>query len=97
MSKIKRYVFFFIYKICVIYDILCIICSKIKFIINIINVIRIYTFCFYNNKHTCVIIDTKFTIKHKYLIKINIVTGHLCDVNNFTYFRKQKSQREANK
>ena len=73
-------------------DKLCIICSKIKFITNIINVIRIHTFYFYNNKHTFTIIDTIFIIKHKHLIKIYIdfVAGPYCDLNNFTYFRETK-------
>ena len=49
------------------------------FIINIINVIEIYIFYFYNNRLD-VFIDTKFTKKHKYFIKTYIgpVTGPKC-------------------
>ena len=38
--------------------------NKIKFVTNIINVVGIHKFYFYNNKHI-------FTTKHIYFIKIN--------------------------
>ena len=50
---------------------MCVICSKINFITNIINSIRIHTFYFYNNKHTFINTDTTFITKHINFIKIN--------------------------
>jgi hypothetical protein len=68
-------------KICVSCDIMCVICSKVKFIINITQVTGIHIFYFYNNKHIFTITDTTFTTKHTYFIKINTgpVTGPKCD------------------
>ena len=61
-----------------------IICSKIKFIINIINVTIIHTFYFYNNRHTFITKDTTFTIKYTYFIEINTspVARPKCDPVN---------------
>ena len=51
---------------------ICVICSKANFITNITNVTVIYTFSFYNNRHTFTTTDKIFTTKHTYFIKINI-------------------------
>ena len=58
-----------------------VVCNKLKFITNITNVTGIHTFYFYNNRHTCITTDTKFTTKHTYFIKINtdLVMGPKCD------------------
>ena len=47
-----------------------VICSKIYFITNITNVIRIHTFSFYNNRQKFTT-DVIFTTKHIYCTKIN--------------------------
>ena len=59
---------------------MCVVCSKVNFIINIINYIRIHTFYFYNNKHTCINTNTTFTTKHTTFLKINTfpVVGPKC-------------------
>ena len=46
-------------------------CSKVNFITNITNSIRIHIFYFYNNKYTVINTDTIFTIKQTNFIKIN--------------------------
>jgi hypothetical protein len=51
-----------------------IIYSKIKFIINIINITEIYLFYFYDNRHTFTNITfTKKKKKNTYFININII------------------------
>jgi hypothetical protein len=50
---------------------MCVVCSKVNFITNIINSIRIHTFYFYNNKHTFINTDTICITKHTNFIKIN--------------------------
>ena len=50
---------------------ICVVCSKINFIINIINFTKIRIFYFYNNKYTFIHTNTKFTAKNTTFIKIN--------------------------
>ena len=46
------------------FDKMCVVCSKIKFITNITNVIGIHIFYFYNSKHIFITTDIIFTTKH---------------------------------
>ena len=50
---------------------MCVVYSKVNFIIYITNSIRIQSFYFYNNKYIYINTDTTFTTKHTNFTKIN--------------------------
>ena len=74
---------------------MCVICSKINFITNIINSIRIHTFYFYNNKHTYINTDTTFITKHINFIKINtnLVVGPKSLYSMFAVWQASEMKR----
>ena len=64
---------------------MCIVYSKINFITNITNFIRIHIFYFYNNKHIFINSDTTFITKRTNFIKINTDLVTALNVPLFIY------------